>query len=351
MTTRADTPSGLTDRQAAAFLEATEVWERWNEARERAGDGVEKGAGEDVDAERDAEERPTCVPPARSPATRWVSGRLPGAWSLRDPPPPGAGGRSDDVGGDVVEKWPGGWRVNGLPASVVAVGGATCGVLIKRGTLAGKRCHLPAGQGTPHVGAGQCVVHGGAKRHGRTVGAWLMAHAFGAELDITPWEGLLRAVRVAAGKSAYCEWVISQAKSDLELEGRVFRTGEGDEAILVHPDTGEPLGVGEFRDLSFWVKQSELWHDRMAKTSKMAVDAGVAAWQVERAEGDANAIARVLNAVLEGLGDQLDEVLIGKMRKIMRNELMAMDVEQNRGQLVSAGDADGAVVDSTYREE
>lgn len=149
-----------------------------------------------------------------------------------------------------------------------------------------------------------------------------MAHAFGQELDLTPWEALLQAVRIAAGKVAYCEWVLRSAQSDLELEGRVFRN-ESD--ILVHPDTGEPLGVGAFRDLSFWVKQSELWHDRMAKTAKMAIDAGVAKWQIERAESEAQAIAQVLNGVLEGLEGELTEAQLGRIRSLMRSQLLQLE--------------------------
>jgi hypothetical protein len=158
-------------------------------------------------------------------------------------------------------------------------------------------------------------------------------------------------VRIAAGKVAYIEWVLGSAKSDLELEGRVIRTGEGEEALLVHPDTGDPLGVGEFRDLSWWVKQSELWHDRMARTAKLAVDAGVAKWQIEKAEAEAGAIARVLNAVIEELEGELSAAQLSSVRATMRRQLLALDEEQSRRELVGTSDADAGVVDSTYREE
>jgi hypothetical protein len=226
----------------------------------------------------------------------------------------------------------------------------TCGVLIQRSSWAGRRCPKIAGQGTGHVGVGHCVMHGGAKRYGRAYGAWLMAHAFGQELQITPWEALLKAVRIAAGKSAYIEWVLAQAKSDLELEGRVTRTGEGEDQLLLHPDTGEPLGVGAFRDLSFWVKQSELWHDRMARTAKMAIDAGVARWQIEKAQADANAISRVLNAVLEAAAETLTDEQVAHMRRVMRTELLALDQENSRREIAGTSDADAGVVDSTYRD-
>lgn len=224
----------------------------------------------------------------------------------------------------------------------------TCGAPIQRGYFAGKRCPQTAGQGTYHVGAGRCLIHGGARGIGRPLGAWLMAHAFGQELGITPWEALLKAVRIAAGKVVYVEWVLSQAQSDLELEGRFGRTEDG---ILLHPDTGEPLGAGQFRDLSFWVRQSELWHDRMAKTAKMAIDAGVAKWQIEQAEHQAATLARVLNEVVEGLESAGDvpEALISQVRAHMRRALLALDEDQSRRSLPVGGPDEGAV-DSTYRE-
>lgn len=183
-----------------------------------------------------------------------------------------------------------------------------------------------------------------------------MAHAFGAELNINPWDALLKAVRIAAGKSAYCEYVLGTAKSDLELEGRVERIGGGDgeSMLLVHPDTGEPLGVGQFRDLSFWVEQSALWHDRLTKTSKMAIDAGIAAWEVQKVEHEAQRMARVLNAVIEGLQDRISDELVLEMRSIMRNELLQIDEEESgsdgTGVLATVKtNADRAVVDSTGR--
>lgn len=206
-------------------------------------------------------------------------------------------------------------------------------------------CDRPAGKGTGHEGVGRCEWHGGNTIEGRAEGGWLMAHAFGRELDISPMEALLKAVRIAAGKSAYCEYMLASATSDLELEGRVTR-GEGPGALLMHPDTGEPLGVGEFRDLTFWVNKSELWHDRLAKTSKLAIDAGVAAWQIERIQTSAAEIVRVLNAIIEGVSGQITDDLVMKMRHLAREELLMMDKEKQQVSISSNPDA--PVVDSTY---
>lgn len=302
------TPSGLEDWQARAFIEAAEAWEELYGEREEP----EPGRTRALHDTRGGDDEPRIdIPYVGSPQTRWV--RL---------------AEQRTISGRHI-----------VPL---------CGTPIGRGELKGHRCPRPAGQGTVHLGAGSCVAHGGAKRHGRALGAWLMAHAFGQELDVTPWEGLLTAVRIAAGKSAYCEWVLSQATSDLELEGRFGRNEDG---ILLHPDTGEMLGAGEFRDLSFWVAQSTLWHDRLAKTSKMAIDAGVARWQIEKAESEANAIARVLNDVIEGMDGVLSEAQAVQMRTLMRNSLLALDREHSQREIAPSTNADAGVVDSTYREE
>lgn len=222
---------------------------------------------------------------------------------------------------------------------------AKCGLLQQGGTVKGKACPLPAGHGTTHVGAGRCVTHGGAKRVGRAMGAWLMGHAYAQQLNVSPWEALLMAVRIAAGKVAYIEQVLGTARDDLELEGRrpveigegvggVAGEGEGvgekswlggAGVLLVHPDTGEPLGAGRYRDLSWWVEKGEIWHDRLVKSSKTAIDAGIARWQIEKVEADAHTIAQVLNGILEELGDDITEDQALRLRARMRKELLALE--------------------------
>lgn len=179
-----------------------------------------------------------------------------------------------------------------------------------------------------------------------------MAHAFGQALNISPMEALLWAVKVAAGKVAYIESVLGTASSDLELEGRVARiepTDPGGPMLLMHPDTGQPLGVGEYRDLSFWVKQSELWHDKLTRSAKMAVDAGVQAWQIERIEENAQQIARVLNAVIDGMSDEITDGQAAAIRALMRQELLRIDEEEQRRALGSG--PDDPAVDSLARTE
>lgn len=237
---------------------------------------------------------------------------------------------------DVAE--PGRWGTEGVDGR-----GARCGTLIKKGKFAGTHCRQPAGQGTYHRGAGHCVAHGGAKQRGRAEAAWMVAHAFAGELDCSPWEALLKAVRIAAKRVAYTDWVMSQATNDLELEGRLAR---GEDGVLVHPDTQEPMGVGNLRDLSWWVAQNTLWVDRLARYGKMAIDAGVSERLVQQVELEGQALGRVLTAALTELEGVIDEEHMGRVRGAMRAELMAIEQEQERIQ--PSRQPDGLVVDSTY---
>lgn len=252
---------------------------------------------------------------------------------------------------------PGDESLGGLPVVVVEGGcptvvtepgttartGPRCGIEIGRGVLKGQRCRRVAGQGTVHLGAGRCVAHGGAKRSGRAEAAWMVGHAFAGELECSPWEALLKAVRIAAKRVAYTDWVLGQATSDLELEGRFGRSEDG---LLLHPDTGDPLGAGQVRDLSWWVQKNELWTDRMARYSKMAIDAGVAERLVHQVELEGAAVGRVLSAALLELEGQVAEEVIAKVRAAMRRELLAIETEQ--GKVQPSTDPDAGVVDSTW---
>ena len=185
-----------------------------------------------------------------------------------------------------------------------------------KGMYAGKRCPSRSGRGIwPYEGlGGPCMAHGGAKKAGRSTGAWLMAHKFAEELDVSPWEALLMVIRITAGRVRYCESVLASAVDDRELEGRV--------------SSEEPTGVSENgdlttgRDLRWWVDTSERERDRLARVSKAAIDAGVAQLLIEKelraGEELAGTFVKVLNE-LEAAG-MSDEALT-LARTVMRKEL------------------------------
>lgn len=206
-----------------------------------------------------------------------------------------------------------GWRWDGAGPNV-----PWCGEPIRR--RGGREtwleyCDRPAGNGTTHEGAGPCRRHAG--RLGSGTGAWIVAHAFARALDVTPWEGLLWAVKIAAGRVAFCEAKLAIATSDRQLEPPA--AGEGD----WRPETR--IGDGG-TNLNYWVKQAELWHDKLARVSKLAVDAGVAERLVRQVELEAALMLRATTLTLDELG--LSEDDRSRALGIMSRNLLALEAEQ-----------------------
>lgn len=161
-------------------------------------------------------------------------------------------------------------------------------------------CGRYAGAGTSHKGVGLCWQHGGNDEDGIREAAWIVGHAFARALNVTPWEGLLQAVKIAAGRSAYCEQKLSTATDDDDLVpgGRLWE----------------------------WVKLASEWHEKMAKVSKLAIDAGVAERLVRQLELEAALMLRATRLTLTelGLSDEQTEHALG----IMSRNLLALEAEE-----------------------
>jgi hypothetical protein len=159
-------------------------------------------------------------------------------------------------------------------------------------------CQRPAGWRTDHEGAGPCRTH--ERGRGRGTGAWIVAHAFARALECTPWEGLLWAVKIAAGRVAFCESKLSTADCDEDLE---------------------PSGR-----LAHWVKAAEVWHDKLAKVSKLAIDAGVAERLVRQLELEAQLMLTATTRTLDelGLNEEQRQLALG----IMSRNLLELEAEQ-----------------------
>lgn len=168
-----------------------------------------------------------------------------------------------------------------------------CGSRIWR---TGDACGRPAGANTAHLGVGACWMHD--TRLERAIGAWTVAHAMARIEDITPWEALLLAVKRAAAWAAFYESKVSEVTDDEDL-----RPG------------------GESHD---WVVALERVNDKLARYSKMAVDAGVAAMLVQRARTEGETIARVLNEAIGAAG--LDDETETRLRAALRQALLAVEV-------------------------
>lgn len=129
-----------------------------------------------------------------------------------------------------------------------------------------------AGEGTRHAGFGPCAAHGSSGQHR----AWELALDVARELDVSPWEALLKATRLAAGRVA---WV------DLQL----------DEATRA--SDGEPSAPA----VRNWLKESRLERTLLARTAKAAIDAGVAERLVRQVELEGRLVAEVLGRTLDAL--------------------------------------------------
>lgn len=192
----------------------------------------------------------------------------------------------------------------------------SCFALLESGPNRGLLCDAPAGSGTSHPGVGLCYRHGGETERGRREGAWIVAHAFARALDVSPWEGLLTAVRIAAGKVAFCESKLAQAEVDRQLEP------PSESAISEAGRTHDAQGT----NLHYWVKQSELWHDKLARVSQMAISAGVAERLVRQLELEAQLMLRATSLTFEelGLSDDVRERALG----IMARNLVALEAAE-----------------------
>lgn len=191
-----------------------------------------------------------------------------------------------------------------------------CFAMMEGGPRRGQPCERPAGLGTSHPGVGRCRWHGGETREGLMEASWAVAHAFARELECTPWEALLKAVRIAAGRVAFCEGKLAGAYSDRQLEPPL----DG--------DTGRAGRVGEDGDnLHYWVKQAELWHDKLARVAKLAIDAGVAERLVRQVELEGELMLRAANLSLDEL--DLDDETRQRLLSALARNLVALESAEN----------------------
>jgi len=131
---------------------------------------------------------------------------------------------------------------------------------------------MPAGDGTKHRGYGPCRIHGKAVEHR----AWEMAMDVARELHISPWEALLKSVRLSAGRVA---WVDEQLRE-------ATRRNDGEESAS---------------EVRIWLKESRDERTHLAKVSKAAIDAGVAERLVRNVELEGQLVAEVIGRVLDKL--------------------------------------------------
>lgn len=160
-----------------------------------------------------------------------------------------------------------------------------------------------AGEGTRHAGFGPCQAHGSSGQHR----AWELALEVARELDVSPWEALLKATRLAAGRVAWVDAQLVEAT----------RASDGDQ--------GGPA-VGR------WLKESRLERQLLARTAKAAVDAGVAERLVRQVELEGRLVAEVLGRTLDALdltAEQRQVAFATAHRELL--QLEASEVEGGSG--------------------
>jgi hypothetical protein len=134
-------------------------------------------------------------------------------------------------------------------------------------------CRNYPGEGTEHVGLGPCVNHETADVRE----AWRVALQVAREENISPWDALLRATRLAANRVA---WVDGQLA----------------EAVAASDGAEEPTHA-----VRRWLDESRRERNLLARTAKAAVDAGVAERLVRQVELEGRLVAEVLGRTLDAL--------------------------------------------------
>lgn len=165
----------------------------------------------------------------------------------------------------------------------------------KRGGVG--ECKMPAGEGTKHQGFGPCRIHGRAKEHR----AWELALDVARELNVSPWEALLKSVRLSAGR---VEWVDAQLRE-------ATRKNDGEESAP---------------EVRMWLKESRDERTHLAKVAKAAIDAGVAERLVRNVEMEGQLVAEVLGRTLDAL--DLPAELRVKAFDVAHTQLLVLESPQ-----------------------
>ncbi len=192
-------------------------------------------------------------------------------------------------------------------------------------------CQHDAGFGTDHPGVGRCKYHGGntpagVKAAGVTIGNHLSAeHALiltdgpvmGIPERMAPADALLWCVAIAAGEVRYLTGKVA-ALDEKEL----FRSAprwkyEGGKKVPRQP-APEQLHV--------YVRERQLAVDRLARLSKMALDAGVAERLVALAEFQATALADLISRVMDQV--KLTAAQRARLEPVLERELLVVESGQ-----------------------
>lgn len=145
------------------------------------------------------------------------------------------------------------------------------------------RCTLPAGQGTEHLGYGACQYHGGNSPSLKKNAVKALLRDMAAELDMDPHDALLFTVRLAAGTVAWLRVRIEEIGELTDDMSTSERAAHMDMVRMLSDMYGEE-------------------RDRLTKTAKLAIDAGIDERRISLEEEQGELIAKAVTGILADLG-------------------------------------------------
>ena len=161
----------------------------------------------------------------------------------------------------------------------------------------GDPCRAFAGQGTSHPGVGRCKFHfGNSANHEKhavvhEARARMAEVGFGEAYEVDPATALLGVLHLSAGHLNFVRAELAEVEDKRSLEGQVL--------------------------LRLWDEE----RDRIARISKMALDAGVAERQVRIAEMWGEQLANLLRAVFDDERLALTAAQRSRLPDVLRQHL------------------------------
>lgn len=183
-------------------------------------------------------------------------------------------------------------------------------------------CRNRAGAGTDHPGWGYCRWHGGNSPAQRTASARAVAQSLARELDVSPTEALLASVRLAAGATEAVRERIVAAEVKVEQDKRQFEKNEM---------TGEMQPTAATNELSMWYRVYGEALDRVARCSKMAIDAGISERLVRLEEEKVRTVSEALRRIFADPALALTPEQRAVVGKVSRVHLLALEAGQQTG--------------------
>lgn len=181
-----------------------------------------------------------------------------------------------------------------------------CGAKTRRGTP----CQRQAGWGTEST-FGRCAWHGGASPNGRVHAARQEGRAAAARLGIAletdPGEALLACVHLDAGEVAFL-----QERAQLIEEGEEFRKGD------LHPT----------------LRAFQAARDRLARHSKLALDAGIDERRVRLVESLGQQLGPILRDAIEEV--DLSAAQRHQLREALARHLSTLELVEQKPPEIAA---------------